>query len=417
MNTKAANIENLSHEDGDEKSDTQIPENVDPISSLKIKSSVETVTLKHGASSVVAISSPVCSCMTLVVCAFGILEDSKEQSESEILPYTPFYEKDASTATLVWQTVANAFILTCVIIFATVLLVLLYKYKCKIFVQLYMILITIVLTSFVGLLFAYKFVSMYNLIVDWISIVLIFLNIAVTSVVLVHFKGPLLGQQIILIIMSALIALEFEKRLPNWTAWVILAVVSIYDLVAVLAPFGPLRILLNMASERNEELFPGLIYTTGMIWVNQVLPSELIESNDASSKKDSKDTSNKQAVNYLKSSRVILPSSRQPVSSDKLSQNSSNLEVNNGIKLGLGDFIFYSLLIAKATSSQDFVVIISCYVAIIVGLILTLFLLSVFKKALPALPFSISLGLFFYFTFFYAVRPFVDMIAAEQVFL
>ena len=417
MSTQAANIENISNENVDEKPDTQIPEHLDPISPVKSETSVETITFKHGASSVIAISLPVCCCMTLVICAFGILEDSKKQIESELLPYTPFYEEDASTATLVWQTLANALILTCVIIFATVLLVLLYKYRCKIFIQLYMIFITIVLTSFVGLLFAHKFVSLYNLIVDWISIGLIFLNIAVASVVLVHSKGPLLGQQIILITMSALIALEFEKRLPNWTAWVILAVVSLYDLVAVLAPFGPLRILLNMASERNEDLFPGLIYTTGMIWVNQVLPSDLIGSNNASLKKYSKSTSNKQPVTFLKNARVILPSSGQPVNSDKLSQNSSNLEASSGIKLGLGDFIFYSLLIAKASSSQDFVVIISCYVAIIVGLILTLVLLSVFKKALPALPFSISLGLFFYFTFFYAVRPFVDTIAAEQVFL
>jgi len=417
MKSEAPNLKSLSYERVDEKSDTKIDGNIDPGVPIKSNSSVETVSLKYGASSVIAISSPVSCCMTLVILAFNILEDSKEQSESEILPYTPFHKENASTATLVWQTIANAMILTCVIILATVLLVLLYKYRCRVCVQLYMILITIILTSFVGLLFAQKYVSIYNLIVDWISICLIFFNIAIVSVVLVHFKGPLLGQQLILIIMSALIALEFEKRLPNWTAWLILAVVSIYDLVAVLAPFGPLRILLNMASERNEELFPGLIYTTGMIWVNQVLPSNYEESSDASIKKKSEVTSNKHSNHSSKKPGAIVPSSRQPADNDYSSQSSSVSESSNGIKLGLGDFIFYSLLIAKSSSSQDFVVIISCYVAIIVGLILTLILLSVFKKALPALPFSISLGLFYYFTFFYAVRPFVDLIASEQVFL
>ena len=78
----------------------------------------------------------------------------------------------------------------------------------------------------------------------------------------------------------------------------------------------------------------------------------------------------------------------------------------DGIKLGLGDFIFYSVMVGRAAMT-DMLTVFSSYLAIISGLGLTLLILAVMKKALPALPFSIALGILFYFATRVILEPFV----------
>ncbi|KAL7453792.1 hypothetical protein ACHAWC_005440 [Mediolabrus comicus] len=80
----------------------------------------------------------------------------------------------------------------------------------------------------------------------------------------------------------------------------------------------------------------------------------------------------------------------------------------NNIKLGLGDFIFYSVLVSKA-AENSFAAFVACFISILMGLGGTLVLLAVYHKALPALPISIFLAVVFFVLTIYCMSPWIEV--------
>lgn len=374
--------------------------------------------LKYGAKHVIKLFAPVSLCMMVVV---ATIRSITFYSVKDIyFVYTPFHEESTETGTKVWNAVANSLILMGVIVVMTIVLIVLYKYRYYRVIHGWLIVSSLMLLSIFSYLYLEEVLRAYNIPCDLFTLFIVMWNFGVMGMIVIHWKGPLILQQAYLIFIAALMALVFIKYLPEWTTWVVLLVISVWDLVAVLTPRGPLRILVETAQERNEQIFPALIYSSTVLYTYVGMANAEFAGTGLPGRRSS-------AQDGFTEDWVQNHAARAAQRQVEVHDNGaagrptttlhSDTEEERGVKLGLGDFIFYSVLVGKASSYGDWNTTLACFVAILIGLCLTLLLLAIFKKALPALPISIAFGLIFYFATNFIVSPFADSLSNEQVFI
>merc|ERR1712223_132389 len=313
-----------------------------------------------------------------------------------------------------------------VIAVMTGLLVLAYKYRCTKLIHGWLFMSSLMLLFLFSYLYLAEVLKAYNLPMDYITLAIVIWNFGIVGMISIYWKAPLLLQPAYLIFISALMALIFIKYLTDWTTWAVLGVISLWDLFAVLAPFGPLRILVETAQERNEPIFPSLIYSAGVIYTLVGMADNPDEGASARGRSGSDAGFTRQWVNGDDPARRQVQVQVDPTQQNNVQriqdpqhqpQQAFEADEDRGIKLGLGDFIFYSILVGKASSYGDWNTTLACFVAILIGLCLTLMFLAIFRRALPALPFSIAFGLVFYFVTSEIITPFVDSLSAKQIFI
>lgn len=364
---------------------------------------------------IVRIITPVSICMFSVVILVSVLDTDSSSSSSISTIATIAYTETTSDSE--WDkfkgALLNSLVFVAVVTVVTFLLVLLFYFGCTKFLKYYMGFSAFLVLGFMGGEIALFLIQVFRIAVDAFTYVLLLFNFTIVGVLAVFMsKIPIFVTQSYMVIIGVLTAYWFTM-LPEWTTWVLLVAMALYDLAAVLLPGGPLRLLVELAISRDEDI-PALVYEARpvmdprnntmlqrRVWRERVVNPESqsgsqIDSESIGSSQNERIIGNTEEGRVPELSAPLIERVRDHgVDDENLALEGIGLGSSGAIKLGLGDFIFYSVLVGRA-AMYDFMTVYACYLAIIAGLGITLILLALYQKALPALPVSVMLGVLFY---------------------
>ena len=335
-----------------------------------------------------------------------------------------------STRTKVIGSVENAFVFVLFVTAATFGLYVLFKHRCGPVIWAYMAFSGCSIFGVLGATMALEILRRYEIRVDVISFAFYTWNVTVVGVLSVFlWPGSLRVKQTFLVLISVIVAYYFVTQIAEWTTWTMLVFMAIYDLYAVLTPNGPLRKIVELSQER-EEAIPALVYEArGGSGVGDVgrrrrrtkssgdeqqqkgddgasLDGDL-EPLDGDLEPENDEVGERTSLLGGKGSKKETASILERFGDDDDDDDDDDKrDLPDGIKLGLGDFIFYSVLVGRSAMQSLFCAVF-CYVAVISGLIITLAGLAVHKAALPALPVSIALGVITFVSIKFLVEPFL----------
>ncbi|KAH9706449.1 presenilin-like protein [Citrus sinensis] len=430
-------------------------------------------------SEIIGVMTPVSLCMLLVVLLVYSLSPSEQSLSGASDPFRTaanlvYLERpDDSSTQKLEGAVLNALVFVILIAIVTFLLVLLYYYNFTNFLKNYVRFSAFFVLGTMGGSIFLSIIQQFSIPVDAFTCFVLLFNFTIVGVLSLFSGGiPILLRQAYMVCMGIIMAAWFTK-LPEWTTWALLLALALYDLFAVLAPGGPLKLLVELASSRDEEL-PALVYEArptvsenernrrsglrfllGGVSDSGSVELQVVSRDNADGRENHGDpeysavnvgtfgnemherssdeverlplvghlrdgfsssgSSSDRSTSVNRENEIVMEEEMSPLVDMSLLGNNrqrasdsleNSLITDRGIRLGLGDFIFYSVLVGRA-AMYDLMTVYACYLAIISGLGCTLILLSVCRRALPALPISITLGVLFYFLTRLLMEPFV----------
>ncbi|KFH67263.1 hypothetical protein MVEG_07785 [Podila verticillata NRRL 6337] len=231
----------------------------------------------------------------VVVCIFlSILWVKVSMAGSDYRPtqstYTVYKESATSTVSQnIVGSLANAGIIIGQIVIVTIIIVVLFKRgHIKVLIGFFMVVVAMLL-GFMGYILILNLIQVLRIPLDYITMSFALWNFAVAGLISVFWKGPMWLQQIYLTVMSSLMAFSLTG-LAEWTTWMLLALLVVWDLIAVLCPFGPLKILVESSRNQNQEV-PALLYTVNAVWFMAAPPNAITEREDIRNKEEHEDLS------------------------------------------------------------------------------------------------------------------------------
>jgi hypothetical protein len=349
--------------------------------------------LERSSSKIIKIAIPVVATLLIDACLVRFIEQTHgsvdlDRSLSETMDYSD------SGITTDWA-IYIALIFIGAILVVTGILVALYFFGCLKVIVVWMIVAVSAIFSYYVVICLWAVPEVLNVPFDYLSLVLFLLNLVIVANMAIFWRAPLIVTQVFLVLISVLIALVF-LNLPDWTIWALLGLLVIYDACVVLCPGGLLNILIKKSEERGDEI-PALVYSAALWFMGtsddesiKEINGSLLDGDEAGGKKKR----------------------RRKGKANATEGGEEEEDEERGVRLGLGDFCFYGILVTRAARlGWDLVIL--CVFAVILGLALTLLVLALLRRPLPALPFSLLLGVLFFITGALTFRPFGLNLRAE----
>nr|XP_027203734.1 presenilin homolog isoform X1 [Dermatophagoides pteronyssinus] len=245
-----------------------------------------------------------------------------------------------------------------------------------------------------SLIFWHNLLFFLDISIDVCTIGFLIWNLVVTGLIIFFIlKSPLLIKQIYLIYISLLVSNFIITLLSPSTAWILLIFLIVWDLIAVLTPCGPLNLMIKLIRERqlmNEKVYvpPVLIYSTMLYDYMSIFNAE-------------------QSIQKIS---IQTPPRRRK-------KQMKRYQTKHRPNLGLGDFIFYSLLMGQVRQAYSLITVCLAGLSILAGLIGTLGILAWSRRPLPALPISLSIAILVVLISGYVIEPFAQYLNSNLIYI
>ena len=150
-----------------------------------------------------------------------------------------FYEKkESSTGSRIGSAILMAVVFLIMLVLITFCMAIIIIYEFQRLIKAFFIFSFLIYFAILGTAYLCVAVRQYNIPIDWITVVVIMWNYTGLGLVVFFINGPKIVKQAYLIILSSNVALVLILIIPDWSAWVLVIVMAIWDCYAVLHQTG-----------------------------------------------------------------------------------------------------------------------------------------------------------------------------------
>jgi presenilin 1 len=128
------------------------------------------------------------------------------------------------------------------IVVFTFIIAALFKYGKEVWVYRIVSVVVVLMLGYFGYKLSTDLLAAGNLALDWISLIIFIWNFLIVGLVAIFWRGPGILTQSYLVVMSSMMAYNLSQ-LPALVPWLLLSFLAVWDLVAVLCPYGIMILL------------------------------------------------------------------------------------------------------------------------------------------------------------------------------